>query len=123
MNYAIIFVRDMQRSIAFYRDAFGWPVKFQSSHWSEFVTDGATVALHLSDTGATDADGADDERAGQCRPGFHVAELGEFHRRMIERGVRCIQEPHMVFGARIAKYADPDGLVISVGEARQSQHA
>jgi hypothetical protein len=37
---------------------------------------------------------------------------------MAEKGVRCIQEPKDVFGARIAQYLDPDGLAISVGEER-----
>ncbi len=37
---------------------------------------------------------------------------------MMEKNVRCIQEPKEVFGARVAQYADPDGLAISVGEAR-----
>jgi hypothetical protein len=45
--------------------------------------------------------------------------LDDFHKRTIERDVRCIQEPTSVFGARVARYADPDGLVISVGEERR----
>ena len=31
------------------------------------------------------------------------------------RGVKCVQEPKNVFGARLAQYLDPDGLAISVG--------
>jgi hypothetical protein len=37
---------------------------------------------------------------------------------MMERNVGCIQEPKDVFGSRVAQYADPDGLTISVGESR-----
>jgi hypothetical protein len=37
---------------------------------------------------------------------------------MVANKVPCIQEPKEVFGARVAQYADPDGLVISVGEER-----
>jgi hypothetical protein len=47
-----------------------------------------------------------------------VPSLDAFHQRMIERHVRCIQEPKDVFGSRVAQYADPDGLTISVGELR-----
>ena len=43
----------------------------------------------------------------------------EFHNRMVERDVPCIQEPKEIFGARIAQYMDPDGLVISVGEEKR----
>jgi len=37
----------------------------------------------------------------------------------MRRKVLCVQEPKEVFGARVAQYADPDGLVISVGEERR----
>ena len=41
---------------------------------------------------------------------------------MVAHGVLCVQEPREVFGARVAQYADPDGLVFSVGEAGQAEH-
>jgi predicted enzyme related to lactoylglutathione lyase len=47
-----------------------------------------------------------------------VPDLDAFHRRMVEHGVACLEEPRDVFGSRIALYADPDGLPISVGEER-----
>jgi hypothetical protein len=57
---------------------------------------------------------------GRCHPGLAVPDLDVFHRRMMENGVRCLQEPRAVFGSRIAQYADPDGLAISIGEERRS---
>lgn len=45
INYAIIFVSDLDRSVAFYRDVIGMPLEFASSHWTEFATDGATCVL------------------------------------------------------------------------------
>jgi len=44
VNYAIVFVSDMRRSVSFYRDTVGLPLKFESPHWTEFETDGATLA-------------------------------------------------------------------------------
>ena len=38
---------------------------------------------------------------------------------MTARGVRCVEVPKTMFGARVAQYADPDGLVFSVGESRR----
>ena len=117
VNYAIVFVSDMRRSVSFYRDSIGLPLRFESPEWTEFATDGATLALHLAESSAPMS--ADQEpRAGSSRPGLHVPSLGEFHRRMIEHNVRCLQEPTDVFGSRVAQYADPDGLTISVGELR-----
>ena len=54
----------------------------------------------------------------RCQPGLSVPNLDEFHKRMIERNVPCIQEPEEVFGARVALYEDPNGLGISVAEER-----
>src|SRR2546430_16699037 len=118
LTYAIVFVNDMQRSVAFYRDVLGLPLKFQSPQWTEFATEGATLALHSSEG----AGGKDDPLklpAGRCRPGLSVPNLDEFHKRMLEKKVPCIQEPKDVFGVRVAQYADPDGLGISVSEARR----
>ena len=120
VNYAIVFVSDMHRSVAFYRDVIGLPLRFESPGWSEFNTDGATLALHASQASTAAGEDPELEPAGRCRPGFSVPDLGVFHARMMERKVRCVQEPAMVFGARVAQYLDPDGLVISVGEQRRS---
>jgi catechol 2,3-dioxygenase-like lactoylglutathione lyase family enzyme len=49
VNYAIVFVSDMKRAISFYRDVLGLPLRFDSPGWTEFATDGATLALHLAE--------------------------------------------------------------------------
>ncbi len=58
--------------------------------------------------------------AGRCRPGLSVLNLDEFHERIIENHITCIQEPEETFGTLIAQYLDPDGLSISVSEERKS---
>lgn len=113
VNYAIVFVSDMKRSVSFYRDVVGLPLKFESPGWTEFATDGATLALHSGEKPNPD------QVAGRCRPGLGVPNLDEFHKRMVEKKGPCIQEPKLVFGAKIAQYADPDGLAISVSEERR----
>ena len=116
VSYTIIFVNDMARSVSFYRDVLGHLLKFESPGWTEFATEGATVALHKSDGSNPDDVDTHLEPAGRCRPGLRVPNLEEFHERMVEKNVRCNQEPAEVFGAKIAQYVDPDGLVFSVGE-------
>ena len=115
VNYAIVFVSDMTRAVRFYRDTLGLPLRFESPHWTEFATDGATLALHDAG-GASPQSSSSPPRAGFCRPGFQVPDLDVFHRRMMAHAVLCVQEPKDVFGTRVAQYADPDGLVFSVGE-------
>jgi predicted enzyme related to lactoylglutathione lyase len=111
---AIAFVNDMDRSAAFYRDVVGLTLTMQSPGWTEFSTGGATFALHLAEQQqATTAI----EYSGTCRPGFKVANLEEFHQRMVSHGVPCIQEPQSIHGSKVAQYCDPDGLVIYISEA------
>jgi lactoylglutathione lyase len=121
VNYAIVFVSDMPRSVAFYRDVVGLPLRFDSPEWSEFVTDGATLALHRADHAASAAvDTATSQGApGSCRPGLTVRDLDAFHARMVEYNVICTQQPKDLFGSKIAQYLDPDGLAISVSEDRR----
>jgi lactoylglutathione lyase len=116
VNYAIVFVSDMDRSIAFYRDALGLTLRFESPYWTEFETEGATLALHAAESADGERFDSEHPTAGHCRPGFSVPDLRGFHDRMLERGVRCLREPSDVAGSLVAQYADPDGLSISVGE-------
>lgn len=116
VSYAMVFVSDMKRSVAFYRDVIGLPLKFESPGWTEFATEGATLALHASEAPRVAASAPRAVSAGQCRPGLRVPDLDEFHQRMVANNVSCIQPPTMLFGARVAQYVDPDGLGISVGE-------
>jgi lactoylglutathione lyase len=118
VNYVIILVSDMKRAVSFYRDMLGVPLRFESPGWTEFATEGATLALHPSEKSNSGTDGPQAVSAGRCRPGLSVPNLDEFHQRMVAKNVPCVQEPQEIFGARIAQYLDPDGLAISVGEER-----
>lgn len=116
INYSIVLVSDMDRSIEFYRDTLGIPLKFESPHWTEFKTDGATLALHLCAGPPADSELQQAESAGTCRAGFQVDDLDQFHARMIEHQLPCAQVPTETFGTRIAQYIDPDGLLFSVAQ-------
>ena len=119
LGYAIVMVGDMHRSVAFYRDVVGLELRFESPHWSEFATGAATLALHHADPPPGPAGSAARPVAGQCRPGLTTDDLDAFHARMVGHGVRCVQKPEMEFGTRLAQYVDPDGLALSVSEARR----
>lgn len=49
VGYVILYVKDMAKAIAFYRDTLGIPVRFEDKNWSELETEGFTLALHQSD--------------------------------------------------------------------------
>ena len=45
-TYFIVYVADMDRALAFYRDVFDGTVNFESPHWSSLVIAGTNVGLH-----------------------------------------------------------------------------
>src|SRR4051794_24489018 len=109
-----LFVSDMDRSVAFYRDVLGWPLKWQSPERAEFATQGTTVALRYASK-AGGAAAVQGEIAGRCQLGLWVEDVEGFHQDMVARGTPCIQPPSAdAFGGKIAVYADPDGLPFSV---------
>ena len=117
IDYAIVFVSDMSRSVAFYRDIVGLPLKFETPHWTEFATEGATLALHFAEDGSA----GDANAPGTCRTGFSVPDIEAFHARMIDHGVECVEPPRESFGAKLAQYVDPDGMRFGVNEARKAK--
>jgi len=70
LTHAIVFVSDVARSVAFYRDILGLPLGFESAEWTEFETPGSTVALHLADGPSVPSQSM--APAGQCQLGFSV---------------------------------------------------
>ena len=100
VNYSIIFVSDMERSVAFYRDTLGIPLRFESPGWTEFETEGATIALHKSDKGTSQGEAQQAEQAGTCRAGFQVSNLDEFHDRMTRKNAPSLPLRRLVFGLR-----------------------
>ncbi len=126
LNYAIVFVSDMKRSVAFYRDVLGLPLKFESPHWTEFANQGSAIALHLADSVNPEGTSQGSNPAGTCQLGFHLVtsdaeggeSLDEAHRRLQAQGVKCVMPPRTEeFGIRQAVYADPDGLQFTLAES------
>ena len=115
LGYVIVFVSDMNRSIAFYRDVLGFPLKHQSHKWTEFGTEGTTLALHLADA-ADHTHTHATTPAGHCQIGWTVPDLDAFHAEMTAKDVKCVQPPKKEDFGRLASYADPDGLPFSVSE-------
>ena len=113
-THAIVFVSDMARSVAFYREILGLPLRSESSEWTEFETPGSTLALHLADGPATPSQSM--APAAQCQLGFSVEDIDAFHQQMIAKGVTCLQPPEEEDFGKLAEYADPDGLPFSVVE-------
>ena len=75
VDYVMVMVSDMGRSVAFYRDTLGLRLKFESPGWSEFETGGTTLALHPGTPAATSAAASQTRPvAGTCSLGFSVSD-------------------------------------------------
>ena len=118
IDYAMVTVSDMDRSVRFYRDALGLKLRFQSSEWTEFDTGTTTLALHGG--GKPQArQGQDTEHAaGVASLGLNVADIDAAYRTLKERGVIFVMDPTVREGERIrlAVFVDPDGLPISIAQ-------
>ena len=102
LDHVWFFVSDMDRSIAFYRDALGLALAMRhGDEWAELEAGGVRIGLHGSRDGASPHGGT---------VVFDVEDLELAKARLEERGV--VFEEHLgeVPGyARYASFEDPDG--------------
>ena len=107
VDYVMVNVSDMSRSVAFYRDTLGLRLKFESPGWSEFVTGETTLALHPA---------SEKNPAGKVELGFTVADVEAFYREMSGKGVLFTMPPKKQdFGGVLAQFVDSEGAHCSVG--------
>ena len=119
LGYTIVFVSDMARSVDFYRDLIGLPLRHQSPDWSELGEEGCVLALRKSGAPATQSGEPDNITGGHCHPGVFVQDIDAFAAKMNQAGVAALSPVKLRrFGARMGIWRDPDGLPVSVFESR-----
>ena len=124
-NHAMIYCKDVERGVSFYRDLMGFKLieDFRYEGKSVYARlrapggDG-TIALHLAGPGASLA-------SEGVRLYFEVRDLDEFCRKLTQKGFYITQMPRMMpWGWRHAYLNDPDGHEISLywaGENRMKK--
>jgi lactoylglutathione lyase len=117
IDYTMVIVSDMDKSIEFYRDKLGIPLKFQSPEWTEFLTGTTTLALHGGGV-KKEATGDQSKIAGTCSIGFNTDDLDKTYAELQEKGVRFVMPPMQREGEgiRLAVALDPDGLPVSFAQ-------
>ena len=119
LDYTMIIVSDMSRSVEFYRDRLGLALKFESPEWSEFLTGTTTLALHGGGINRdhSPAENAD-KYAGTCSIGFNVEDVDKTYVDLKARGIHFVMPPteREGEGIRLAVCVDPDGLPISFAQ-------
>jgi predicted enzyme related to lactoylglutathione lyase len=108
----MVYVADMDRSIAFYRDVLGLKLDMQSPYWSQFALgNGVILGLHPRR--------ADEMKTpqGGWTPGFAVDDVVAAKTRIAASSGSVAMDLHDVPGGVILELADPDGNVIDVMQA------
>jgi len=119
MDYTMVIVSDMAKSVQFYRDTLGIPLKFESPEWTEFATGATTLALHGGGVAREYHDTGDQSKtAGSCSIGFNVEDVDKTYEDLKAKGVRFVMPPTRRDdqGIKLAVAIDPDGLPISFAQ-------
>jgi lactoylglutathione lyase len=126
LGYVILYVSDLDASIAFYRDVLGLPFKFSDAGYAEFATEGTRLALYESRraewlTGRKVSPGPAAEIV------FVVDDVDAHARRVEQRGAVVLSGPaDRPWGHRTVHFADPDGFVVEFAQEiprRRSRHS
>ena len=119
IDYTMIVVSDMAKSVEFYRDKLGIPLKFESPEWTEFATGTTTLALHGGGTPREYHDTGDQSKmAGSCSIGFNVDDVDKTYDELKAKGLRFVMPPTQREGEgiKLAVAIDPDGLPVSFAQ-------
>src|SRR5262249_27787270 len=109
LTYAIKFVADMDRAIAFYCDTFGLTVRFATPFWSEFDPGEVTRALHPA---------SPETPAGKTQLGFSTPAPPEVYAARSAAGLTFTQPPMDEHGAMLSRLLDCEGAEVSLSQAR-----
>lgn len=113
-----IFVSDIERAVAFYRDQLALPLVKQGSFGAEFLDGPTHVGVHPA--GHPDARAMVGRHTGIT---LYVPDLLHYCGQLHERGVRFVAEPTQQSWGIMAMVADPDGNVLALWEDRLPQTA
>lgn len=110
LGSVVLFVEDVAKSVEFYRDRLGLPLKARGEDWVEFETQGTTLTFHRRV-----------EAAYPFRPElvFTVEDADKAYETLQAAGIRFRRAPiDQSGGARSAFCVDPDGNVLKITSAR-----
>ena len=106
----ILIVSEMKKSVAFYKDILGLPIKSQSEDWTEFFVNGTVLALHPAENKTKLKTGIG------ILVGFMVSDLETGVKKLKENKVKFFKEPKEEPFGKHAIIQDPDGHLISIAE-------
>jgi lactoylglutathione lyase len=108
----ILLVSNMEKSINFYSDTLGLPIKAKSKDWTEFFENDTVLALHPARKKSKLKTGSG------ILVGFEVSDLGSTIRKLKEKKVKFFKRPKEEPFGKHAIVQDPDGHLISIAEIK-----
>jgi lactoylglutathione lyase len=109
----VLLVANMKRSINFYKNILGLPIKRQSRDWTEFFNDGTVLALHP-------AKKKDKLKSGSTiLIGFMVNDLDYSVKQLKKKKVKFFKQLKKEPFGKHTIILDPDGHLISIAELKE----
>jgi lactoylglutathione lyase len=117
VDYVIRYVRDLQRSVEFYRDVLGVPLKLIGDGYAEFQTDNVKFGLYER-ARLPELLGRSPEPAGpDGEIVFIVDDVDGWKERLLSAGISALSGPtDRPWGHRTLHFVDPDGLVVELAQ-------
>ena len=112
----ILLVSDMARSIRFYKDILGLPIKTKSSDWVEFFARDTTLALHPLKSKRKNIKSK--PSSGRALVGFMVSDLESTATTLKQKKVKFFKELKNESFGKDAIIEDPDDHLISIAEMK-----
>jgi catechol 2,3-dioxygenase-like lactoylglutathione lyase family enzyme len=109
----ILLVSNMERSIRFYRDTLGIPVKTKSKDWTEFFSRDTVLALHPAKKKSKIKTGSG------MLVGFEVSDLDSTVKKLKEKKVKFFKKSKEEPFGKHAIIQDPDGHLVSIAEIKE----
>lgn len=104
----VLVVKDMERSVAFYRDIVGLKLEMQEPYWSSLSAGNITLGLHPESPHAKAAPGMG------CSFGFEVSDIQKVVGELKAKGVAVPLEPRDEGFGWLAIFNDPDGYAVQL---------
>ncbi|TLY04511.1 MAG: glyoxalase/bleomycin resistance/dioxygenase family protein [Thaumarchaeota archaeon] len=103
----------MEKSIRFYRDTLGIPIKIKSKAWTEFFNKDTVLALHPAKKKSKMKTGSG------MLVGFEVSDLDSTVKKLKEKKVKFFKKPKEEPFGKHAIIEDPDGHLVSIAEIKE----
>lgn len=115
INYVTLVVKDMQKSISFYKDVLGLSVKMNMPQWTEFDTEGTTLAL-TPETAEMTVDPMNNHSGISL--GFQVKDLDKAYSDLRKKGASFPMPPMDQGYGFSATFDDPNGYKITLTQSK-----